>query len=161
MTLGDQTNRSFSWWLPVDFSIIIGAGYTIYVSIEGLVAWMPEQGTGLLNFTMIGWLSGLLMVLPNALLAFYYAAKNRAEIVYSSQIGDGHICIPLCIGLFALFNPIRVPVFFDTGIYILLGAAGFHFICLVFLRRLPRMTGLILTVVYGYFLIKGFFSLMV
>jgi cation:H+ antiporter len=155
-----RKNRSFSWWLPVDFSIIIGAGYVIYISIERLVSWMPDHGAGILNFNMIGWLSGLLMVLPNALLAFYYAARNRAEIVYSSQIGDGHICIPLCIGFSALFYPIRVPAFFDTGIYILLGAAGFHFICLVVLRRLPRLPGLVLTAVYVFFLFKGFFPLM-
>jgi len=29
------------------------------------------------------------MVLPNALLAFYYGAKRRADIVYASQVGDG------------------------------------------------------------------------
>ena len=61
------------------------------------------------------WLTGLLMVLPNALLALYYARIKRADIVFSSQIGDGHICIPMCIGLFALFAPDYHSKLFSPG----------------------------------------------
>ncbi len=152
--------RSFSWFLPLDLAVIIGCGYVTYISIEHLVASIPRQGEGFLSYTTMGWLSGILMVLPNALLAFYYAGRQRAEIVVSSQVGDGHICIPLSIGLFALFNPIRVPAFFDTGIYIILAAAGFHFFFVAFFRQIPRTMGLVLTGTYFYFLYRGFFSLL-
>ena len=57
------------------------------------------------------------MVLPNALLAFYYAAKGRADIVYASQVGDGHICVPLCLGLAAAWRPLAIPAFFGTGFF--------------------------------------------
>ncbi len=154
-----QKNRSFSWFLPVDLMLILAAGYVIYTSIDNLVAWIPKTDQGILNYTMLGWLSGILMVLPNALLAFYYAHRGRAEIVVSSQIGDGHICIPLCIGVFALFNPVRIPSFFDAGLYLILGAAGLIFILLVLLRRIPRPVGVLLAGAYGYFIYKGFFSL--
>ena len=55
------------------------------------------------------------MVLPNGLLAFYYAWRGNPEVVYTSQVGDGHISIPLCIGIYALYRPIQVPPFFQTG----------------------------------------------
>ena len=64
------------------------------------------------------------MVLPNGLLAFYYARRGNPEVVYTSQVGDGHICIPLCIGIYALYRPIQVPPFFQTGVVILLVAAA-------------------------------------
>lgn len=149
----------FSWKIPLDLIVILGAGYAVYISIERLVAWMPKEGTGFLEYDMIGWLSGILMVLPNALLAFYYASRKRADIVYSSQIGDGHICIPMCIGLFAVFKAIDVPEFLDTGILLIAGSGLIHFFFIVLFRRLPSFVGAGLVCAYGFFLYKGFFSL--
>src|SRR5690606_13407114 len=100
-----------------------------------------SQKSGFVSAENLGWLSGWLMVLPNALLACYYAAKRRADIVYASQIGDGHICIPLCIGLTAMFQPVVVPEFFQTGLVIMLGAALIHGLSLLLVNGLPRWMG--------------------
>ena len=148
----------FSWKIPLDLGIIFCSGYGVYISIERLVEWMPRQGAGFLEYEMIGWLSGILMVMPNAFLAFYYASRKRADIVYASQIGDGHICIPMCIGLFALFQTIKVPSFFETGIFLILGSGMIHFFFIVIFGRLPRLIGLLFTIAYGFFLYKGFFA---
>ena len=95
------------------------------------------------------------MVLPNAFLALYYAHIGRQDIVLSSQIGDGHICIPMCIGLFAIFNPIQVPDFFQMGAAIILGAGAIHFLSVALLGRVPRFAGLGLIGGYAYFLYAG------
>ncbi len=96
------------------------------------------------------------MVLPNALLAFFYAARRRADIAYASQIGDGHICIPLCLGLGALVQPIAVPAFFETGALILVGAALVHALCLLLADGLPRWMGWPLLAAYVWFVASGF-----
>ena len=96
------------------------------------------------------------MVLPNGLLAFYYAWRGNPEVVYTSQVGDGHICIPLCIGVFALYQPLSAPAFFQTGLMILLATAALHFIVVALTGRLPRLLGWVLTAAYGLFLYKGF-----
>lgn len=150
--------RSLSWSLIFNMIFIFAMGYGIYVSIENLVAWVPRKGSGILVYGMLGWLSGLIMVLPNGLLAFYYAGNRRADIVYASQLGDGHICIPMCIGLFALFSPMPIPAFFNTGIAIIAGAGLLHFLFIASIGRLPRYVGIFLTAVYGYFLYSGFFK---
>ncbi len=80
------------------------------------------------------------MVMPNALVAFYYAAKGRADIVHASQVGDGHVCIPLCPGLSAVLQPMPVPAFFGLGRAILLDAALVHIVCVVG-GALPRWMG--------------------
>jgi cation:H+ antiporter len=95
------------------------------------------------------------MVLPNALLAFYYAWRGNPEVVYTSQVGDGHICIPLCLGIFALYRPIQVPAFFQTGVILLLVAAMLHFLFVALLGRLPRFMGWVLTILYVVFLYAG------
>ena len=74
-----------------------------------------------LVFENLGWLSGILMVLPNGMVALYYAKSRRADVVYTSQIGDGHICIPMCIGLFALFKTIQVPPHLNLSVSIIIG----------------------------------------
>jgi len=95
------------------------------------------------------------MVLPNGILAIYYAWTKRPEIVYTSQVGDGHICIPLCIGVFALFKTIDVPDFFNIGVVILMGSALAHFFFIAIFGRLPRFMGWVLTAAYGYFVYRG------
>jgi len=119
------------------------------------VDWISKIHTGFISAKHMGWLSGWLMVLPNAMLAVYYAWTKRPEVVYTSQVGDSHICIPLCIGIFALFKTIAMPSFFRTGIIILLGATLIHFFFIAVFGRLPRLMGLLLTAAYGYFIYNG------
>ena len=147
--------RSLEWTILADMLLVVGAGWTVYIAIEGLVAWIPREGTGFFVFKNIGWLSGFLMVLPNALSAFYYAFTRRADIVYSSQIGDGHICIPMCIGLFALFARIPTPQFLDFGLLLIAGAGLAHFLFIALFGRLPRFMGFGLTAAYGLFIYRG------
>ena len=148
-------SRSLSWSMLVDLCFIILGGYLVYISIDRLVAWIPKAGTGFFVFENLGWLSGFLMTLPNALPAIYYSIKGRPDIVYSSQAGDGHICIPMCIGLFALFHTIQIPSFFNLGVIMILGTGLVHFIFITFFGRLPRLIGLALTGAYFFFLYKG------
>jgi cation:H+ antiporter len=70
-------------------------------------------------------------------------------------VGDGHVCIPLCIGVFALYRPIQAPPFFQEGLFILLSAAALHFVIVAVFGRLPRPVGWVLTAAYGVFLYKG------
>lgn len=152
-----QRGRTLHWSFVLDFLLVILGGYLVYEAIDQLVAWIPKTGAGLLAFSNLGWLSGILMVIPNALLAFYYARARRADIVYSSQIGDGHICIPMCIGLFAMFSPIAVPATLDLGVLLIMAACCAHFLFLAVGGRLPRFMGLLCTGAYGYFIYKGLF----
>jgi len=150
-----RQNRSFSWMLPVDLALLGLGAYGIYLSTDWLVDWVSKSQTGFISAGHLGWLSGWLMVLPNALLAFYYAWRGNPEVVYTSQVGDGHICIPLCIGIFALYHSIAVPPFFRTGVVILLIAALVHFLFVAIFGRLPRFMGWVLTGLYFVFLYQG------
>ena len=150
-----RQNKSFSWMLPIDLAILGIGAYGIYLSTDWLVDWLSTIHNGFISAKYLGWLSGWLMVLPNGLLAFYYAWRGNPEVVYTSQVGDGHISIPLCIGIFALYRPIHVPPFFQTGALILLGAALIHFFFVALFGRLPRIMGWVLTAAYGVFLYKG------
>ena len=150
-----RQNKSFGLMLWVDLCLLLGGAYVMYVSVEWLVNWLTSMESGFVSAAQIGWLSGWLMVLPNGLLAMYYGWKGRSEVVYSSQFGDGHICVPLCIGLFALFHPIAVPVFFKMSMLILGGAAIMHMACIALMGRLPQWIGGLLVLGYGVFLFLG------
>ncbi len=150
-----QKGRSLSWSMAGDVFLVFIGGLGVYAAIERLVAWIPRSGPGFIVFENLGWLSGLLMVLPNALLAIYYARAKRADIVYSSQIGDGHICIPMCIGLFALFASIQIPSYLNLGVIIIISASLIHMLFIAFWGRLPRMMGLVFTGAYAVFIYKG------
>ena len=95
------------------------------------------------------------MVLPNALLAFYYGWRKKPEVVYASQVGDAHISIPLCLGIYALQHTLALPAFFHTGMLILLAATLVHFFFVAIFGQLPRLAGAALVVAYGWFLWKG------
>jgi cation:H+ antiporter len=151
-----RQKRSFGFMLFVDFTLLIAGAYAVYASTDWLVTWVQSLHTGFISAKHLGWLSGWLMVLPNAVLALYYGMKRRAEVVYTSQIGDGHICIPLCIGVFALFRPVPMPEFFQLGVWILVGAVVLHFVFIAMFARLPRVVGALLVASYGVFLWKGF-----
>lgn len=151
-----RKNKSFGWMLPVDL-VLLGVGaYGIYVSTDWLVDWVSKiQSGGLISAKYLGWLSGWLNVVPNGLLAFYYAWKGNPEVVYTSQVGDGHICIPLCVGIYALYHPISTPSFFQSGLFILLVATALHFVLIALFGRLPRFMGWVLTAAYLVFLLIG------
>ncbi|HEX2854265.1 MAG TPA: sodium:calcium symporter [Opitutaceae bacterium] len=146
-----RRQRSFSPLFYLDVLVVLIGAYGLYVSIEWLVTWLSVQKGGFVNATHLGWLSGWLMVLPNALLALYYAARRRPDIVYASQVGDGHVCIPLCIGIAALISPLPVPAFFETGLAVLLAAVAVHFGCVAFAGGLPRWMGWPLLAAYAGF----------
>jgi len=150
-----RQNRSFTWMLPVDLAVLAVGAYAIYVSTDWLVDWVSKSHTGFLSARYLGWLSGWLMALPNGLLAFYYAWRGNPEVVYASQVGDGHISIPLSLGIYALYQPMPLPPFFQTAVFILIGAATIHFLFVAMFGRLPRWMGWVLTGAYGVFLYKG------
>lgn len=150
-----RRQRSFSPLFYLDLLVVLVGAYGLYVSIDWLVMWLSVQKGSFINAAHLGWLSGWLMVLPNALLALYYAAKRRADIVYASQVGDGHICLPLCIGLGALITPLPVSAFFETGLVILLGAVAVHLGCVAFGGGLPRWMGWPLLAAYAGFIGAG------
>ncbi len=150
-----RQNKSFGWMLPVDLALLAVGAYVIYISTNWLVDWVSHLHAGFISARHLGWLSGWLMVLPNALLAFYYAWRGNPEVVYTSQVGDGHICIPLCVGVVALYQTVPLPGMFGTGITLLLGTTLFHFLVIALLGRLPRLLGLLLVAAYGLFLYLG------
>ena len=150
-----RKEKTIHWSIIIDLVIIAISAYGIYFSIDHLVEWVSTTNNPIFSFAKIGWFSGILMVLPNAFLALYYAYIGRQDIVISSQIGDGHICIPMCIGLYAVFNPIQLPASFQTGIYIILGAGLVHFLSIAALGRIPRFVGAGLIGVYAFFLYNG------
>ena len=147
---------SFGWMLPVDLALLAVGAYAIYVSTGWLVAWVGHFKTGFFaKPNVVGFLSGWLMVLPNALLAVYYGWHKKPEVVYTSQVGDAHVSIPLCLGVFTLYQSMELPAFFHTGMLILLASTLVHIFFVAVFGRLPRVAGAALVVAYGYFLWKG------
>jgi cation:H+ antiporter len=146
----------FDWMLPVNLALLAVGAYGIYVSTDRLVAWVSHLHSGFISAKHLGWLSGWLDVLPNALLAFYYGWRKKPEVVYASQVGDAHISIPLCLGVFALYHTMPMPSFFHLGMLILLGSTLVHIFFVAVFGRLPRLVGAVLVFAYGWFLWKGF-----
>lgn len=150
-----RRDRGFGGTFYLDLMLIGLGGWVIYESLDALVALLSAAESGFFRADHLGWITGWLLVLPNALLAFYYAARHRADIVYSSQIGDGHICIPFCLGLFAVLRPIPLPTFFTTAMVVLAGAVIAHAVCLLTIGRLPRIVAVALIAAYGVFVYAG------
>lgn len=146
---------SFGPMFYLDVGAVLASAYGLYASIDWLVGWLSVQENGFVSHRNLGWLSGWLMVMPNALLAFYYAARRRADIVYASQVGDGHICIPLCIGVGALLQPLPVSPFFLSGLGVLVAASVAHAGCIMLAGGLPRWLGWPLVAAYAWFVISG------
>ncbi len=150
-----QQRTTLGAMIYVDVLILIGGAWVLYTSLDWLMAWLTQAKIGFFSAANLGWLSGWLMVLPNALLAFYYAAKKRADVVYASQVGDGHICIPLCLGIYAMVKPLQIGALFETGAWIIGGALVLHLLFVGVLGRLPRAAGWLLLAGYGAFLYAG------
>ena len=150
-----RQRRSFGWMLPIDLLLLAVGAYGTYLSIDWLVRWLSHIHEGFISANNLGLLSGWLLVLPNALLALYYGWRGNPEVVYTSQVGDGHICIPLCVGVFALFQTLSMPPVFQMGMFLLFGATAVHFLFVALLGRLPRWMGWVFVAAYAVFLFKG------
>jgi cation:H+ antiporter len=150
-----REGKSLGWTLPLDLALLAVCAYGIYLSTGWLVAWISNIHTGFVSVKYLGWLSGWLMVLPNAVLAFYYGWRRQSEVVYTSQVGDAHVSIPLCIGIYALYHTMVVPPFFHIAMFILLGATLVHLFFVTVFGQLPRVIGWVLVAAYGVFLYKG------
>lgn len=149
---------SFGWRFYLDALVVLACAWFVYETLYWLVAWISAQRHGFISRDNLGWVTGWLLVLPNAILALYWGWRRRADVVYSSQVGDGHICIPLCLGLFALMKPLTVPVFALNSLVLLGVAAAIHMLCLLFAGGLPRWVGGGLCAAYGVFLYAGLLS---
>ena len=150
-----QGRSLLGWMLPLDIALLAVGAYAIYVSTDWLVHWVQVSVHHGFIKSHFGWVSGWITVLPNALLAIYYAWRKQPETVYASQVGDCHVSIPLCIGVYALFHTMVVPAFFQTGMLILIGTTLLHFIFVAVFGQLPKFVGWILVAAYGIFLWKG------
>jgi cation:H+ antiporter len=150
-----RQGQSLGWTLPIDLALLAVGAYGIYISTDWLVNWISHIHTGFISVKYLGWLSGWLMVLPNAILALYYSWRGKAETVYASQVGDAHVSIPLCLGVYTMYHPMFMPPFFHAAMFILLGATLVHFFCVLFFGQLPRAVGWVLVAAYGIFLYKG------
>lgn len=150
-----RDGRLLGWPLVWDIVLLALGAWLTYISIQWLVDWVLGRAHGLFSARYLGWLSGWLLVLPNAVLALYYAWRRRPEVVYTSQVGDGHICIPLCVGLYALFHPLPVPAFFQPAMAGLCLAALVHLLFMIFSGRLPRWMGAGLVAAYLAFVQQG------
>jgi len=151
-----QQGKSLSWTLPFDLALLAIGAYGIYVSTDWLVHWISNPAlTGFVSAKHIGWLSGWLMVLPNAMLAVYYSWRGQPETVYASQVGDSHVSIPLCVGIYALYHTMVLPPYFRLAMFILVGATLVHFFFVALLGRLSRFAGWALLAAYAFFLWEG------
>jgi cation:H+ antiporter len=139
----------------IDAALVLACAYLIYESVDWLVGWISAQRHGFVSRDNLGWLTGWLMVLPNAILALYWGWRRRADVVYSSQVGDGHICIPLCLGLFALGTPLAVPAFALNSLLLLAGVAVVQAGFLMVTGGLPRWAGAVMCLAYGGFVYAG------
>jgi cation:H+ antiporter len=149
--------NSYPRTLPLEIILLLLGAFFIFISTDWLVSWFQtlQSTASTLPPQLLGWLSGILMVLPNALLAFYYGAKNRMDVVYTSQSGDAHICIPLCIGLFAIFHPIPTSPFLQTALLLLITLSLSHLLLILLLGRLPRILAALFLLAFIAFLYTG------
>ncbi|MBI2814248.1 MAG: sodium:calcium symporter [Opitutae bacterium] len=149
---------SFGFMFYVDALVVFACAYGMYETIDWLVTWLSAQKNGFVSAAHLGWLTGWLMVLPNGVLALYWGWKRRADVVYTSQVGDGHICIPLCLGLMALVKTVPMAGFTTTALGLLVGAAVLHGVMLLATGGLPRWAGGLLVAAYGGFVWAGLLS---
>ena len=147
--------KSYPKTLALDVLLLLLGACVVFVTTDWLVWWFGSFDQDAVPAQVLGWVSGVLMVLPNALLAFYYGAHNRMDVVYTSQTGDAHMCIPFCVGLFAVFHPIRSGVFLEHSLWILMALLLFHLLCVGVIGRLPRWIAALLIAAFGAFLWIG------
>ena len=150
-----RQGQSLGWTLPFDLALLVVGAYGIYVSTGWLVNWVSTTAHDGFIRTHFGWVSGWIMVMPNAVLALYYSWRGQPETVYTSQVGDCHVSIPLCLGIYSLYHTMVMPPFFQVAMFILLAATLLHFFCVALFGQLPKLVGWALVAAYGIFLYKG------
>jgi cation:H+ antiporter len=153
-----QQNRSGNPVIILDGMLLLLAAAGMVFTIDHLVEALLAMDEGWLQAGRLGWITGVLMILPNAMLALYYGLRRRPDIVLASQIGDGHICIPLCLGVYAIFNPIILPADFTLTLVILGSAILIIALLLVAAGRIPRWCGGALIGIFGVFAWIGLLS---
>lgn len=153
--LKDNVRQGSSWHplIALDLFMIAGASLVLYFSVEWLVEWMMAAQSGFFSAQQLGLLTGWLMVLPNAIVAFYYAWRRKSEVVFASQFGDAHICIPLCIGLYAAFATMPVAPAAIAGLLFILAVCVVNLASLAFFGKLHRWTAAFLVLDYIVYLI--------
>ena len=122
----------------------------IMLATNGIVNSIMLQEDGFFSSERLGLLTGWLLVLPNAMLAVYYAWQQRSSTAYTSLISDNYICMPLGIGLFALFKPLPLTEFYQNGLIFLSAVALVHLLCVSLLRELPKLVAIGMVAAYGY-----------
>lgn len=147
--------KSYPKTLPVEVGLLLLGAFAVFISTDWLVQWFQSFESDQISPRFLGWASGVLMVLPNALLAFYYGAKDRMDVVYTSQSGDAHICVPLCIGMFAAVQEIKMNEFIQQSLLILMLLCVAHLLFISFLGRLPRVFAALFIVAFCYFIWSG------
>ncbi|MDF7808493.1 hypothetical protein P4E94_13660 [Pontiellaceae bacterium B12219] len=147
--------KSYPLTLPLEIALLLLGSVGVFISTDWLVQWFQSLENAVVFPQILGWASGVLMVLPNALLAFYYGAKKRMDVVYTSQSGDAHICIPFCIGLFAVFHDIPASGFLQQSLLMLMGLCAAHLFFVVLLGKLPRIAAAVLLAAFGWFIWVG------
>jgi cation:H+ antiporter len=148
--------KSYPKTVPLEVVLLLIGAFAVFISTDWLVGWFQALDRGdAIPPRLLGWLSGVLMALPNALLAFYYGAKNRMDVVYTSQSGDAHICIPLCLGLFAVFHSIPTGAFMQKSLLILMGLCVAHLLFVATVGRLPRVVAALFMLAFGAFVWLG------
>lgn len=150
-----RRNASFGPGFYLDLvALLLGAG-VVYESLDWMVGRLTAAETGFFRAAHLGWLTGWLLVLPNALLALFYGWRRRGDVVYSSQIGDGHICIPLALGVFAVVRPIPLPALWSAAAVTIAATIAVHVLFVGFVGRLPRWAGGALVLAYAWFVYTG------
>jgi len=133
-------SKSYPKTLPFEAVLLLLGAVAVFVSADWLVWWFGVSPvTRDFPPGALGLAGGVLMVLPNALLAFYYGARDRMDVVYTSQSGDAHVCIPLSIGLFALIRPIAAGAFLQRSLTLLMALCAVHLFFVAAFGRLPRV----------------------
>ncbi len=147
--------KAYPKTLSLEVILLLAGALIVFISTDWLVGWFQSLESDVVPPHLLGWASGVLMVLPNALLAFYYGSKNRMDVVYTSQSGDAHICIPLCIGIFAAFHAIPSGEFLQRSLLILMGLCAVHLVFVMVFGRLPRFAAALFIAAFSYFLWAG------
>ena len=140
----------------LDGLLILLGGFISLLAVDGILTTLMAQETGFFSIQQLGLLTGALMLLPNAMLAWHYARQQRADAVYYSQLSDAHICMPLCLALCAIFQPLALPTFLLDGLRFLAALALVHLLCLQLLKELPKLVAAGLLAVYAYALFIQF-----
>ena len=150
--------KAYPRTLWLDIVILLLCSWAIYISIDYLVAWFQALDPNVMPPRMLGWFSGVLMVLPNALLAIYYGSHRRMDIVYASQVGDAHVCIPFCVGLFVVMRPFQVGEFLLQSLFILMGLFLSHLIFMMMIPKFSRVFAALFIAVFFVFIWLGLFT---